>query len=706
MPIWPTTAIRASGRRAITLWASWAALAAAHVAALAGLRAIWLLRPDPFGHPVVGKVDWYLFHGIAYDAVATVSALAFLAPIALGAAWLPEQSRGRSAAGVAAAVAVGSCALTALAQIDFEVMRFVGAHLGRALVDTYAGPGLLRELPRLLSSDAGGPFFGAALVIVAPVALGAVQWRMWRRPAGHARWAWAIVAAAAIGRIFTWLWPGSTWKVSAAAALVPALWGAAAPAPLPAAERAAAATEHEERWRRGHPGDPSVFAWPGTPLVHLSPHAACKAGVTGLDCAADRDGDGTPLARDCDDGRADVHPGAADRPSDGVDQDCSGADAAPWNFLVLVLESHRGMSVGHVPGAQSWSPQVDRIAGHGLAHGRAHAAGLPTIGAFMALHTGLLACAYDQIATQFTASRLPALPAVLGRHGYDTHFFSAFDPAFDNQNIWLRQWYAEVHYDRSREEDAPLLNHIGDWLAARTDPRPFFVAVTTRTNHFAFERVDGVPRTGGDGWADRMRDTMGYCDGAVGRLIRRVEGLPWFARTVVVVTGDHGYPLGEHGVWYLHQGLHVESTAVPLVFAGDHPLLRPLRGTVSMEPASHVDVAPTLLDLAGIDRSGAWAGRSLVRPGRGTALSTKDQHLAIERGRLRALFEDGRADRKGALLVYDRVADPREQRALPPSDEARAMAGEAQRASNLMRDLYRRDRILPPGWGPAGLSER
>ncbi|MDQ8046608.1 MAG: MopE-related protein [Solirubrobacteraceae bacterium] len=41
----------------------------------------------------------------------------------------------------------------------------------------------------------------------------------------------------------------------------------------------------------------------------------------------DKDGDGYSPPADCDDSRADIHPGATDIPGDGIDQDCSGADA-------------------------------------------------------------------------------------------------------------------------------------------------------------------------------------------------------------------------------------------------------------------------------------------------------------------------------------------------------------------------------------------
>jgi hypothetical protein len=60
--------------------------------------------------------------------------------------------------------------------------------------------------------------------------------------------------------------------------------------------------------------------------------AACYGVPPKCDPADDKDGDGfCPKGRrvDCDDSQKDVHPGATDTPGDGIDQDCSGADAPP-----------------------------------------------------------------------------------------------------------------------------------------------------------------------------------------------------------------------------------------------------------------------------------------------------------------------------------------------------------------------------------------
>ena len=696
-----------------------ATLYAWHVAVLVALRGLWLLRPDPFGQPTVGKFEWWFFHALAADLAAAFD----VARPALGLTLVAVCLGGRWATGLhraARAYTIAACAaIVVVAQVDLEVMRFVGVHLNANLVRTYLNDALLRELPGLLREDAGGPFVGLIGLLAAPAVQVWLQLRAVPQPAPErsgrrAGWpvrsaAWALALLAASGLTAHWAGDLREWKVASA---LDVLRGALRPAvhsPLPDDIAARAAAEHAQRWQTSHPGLGAVFGAASAPLLHLTPWRACGLGGTaaaGIACAADGDADGAAQARDCDDRDPAVHPGAVDAPGDGIDQDCSGADAQPFNFLVVVLESHRGLGVGHVTGGVAWSPHVDALAREGLAQGRAVANALPTIGSFMALHTGLWACGGCQVATDFPLARLPSLPATLRRHGWQTLFFSAFDPAWDNQSIWLRQWYDRVDYDRSREDDAALFAHVARDLAGAPAGfgivRPFFAVVTTRTNHFPFTRVAGVPTTGGDGWPDRMRDTMGWADAGLGGLLAALRSAPWFARTVVVVTGDHGYPLGEHGAWYLHETLHVEATGVPLVLAGAHPKLAPWRGVVAHEPAGHVDLAPTLLDLAGIDPSGAWVGRSLLRPAPATMFSFKEDHVAVEQGHSRVLFDQADAAHPERWRTYDRVADPRETAPQVPTAREQDLVAGALRLSRWMRWLYEGDRVLPPGWGPAG----
>lgn len=99
-------------------------------------------------------------------------------------------------------------------------------------------------------------------------------------------------------------------------------------------------------------------------------------------------------------------------------------------------------------------------------------------------------------------------------------------------------------------------------------------------------------------------------DDAVGRLVSELEALGLGDNTVIVFLGDHGFYLGEHGLagkWYGHE----ESIRIPLlVHDGRDGAIR--AGQRRDELVLNIDIAPTLLELAGVEAPDAMQGRSLV----------------------------------------------------------------------------------------------
>ncbi len=94
-------------------------------------------------------------------------------------------------------------------------------------------------------------------------------------------------------------------------------------------------------------------------------------------------------------------------------------------------------------------------------------------------------------------------------------------------------------------------------------------------------------------------------DRAIGRILEALERSGMAEETIVVFTSDHGDLLGAHGglvqKWF---NAFDEATRVPLLIAG--PDVSPRSDGISI-PTSHVDLVPTLLGLAGIDREEAAA---------------------------------------------------------------------------------------------------
>jgi arylsulfatase A-like enzyme len=158
-------------------------------------------------------------------------------------------------------------------------------------------------------------------------------------------------------------------------------------------------------------------------------------------------------------------------------------------------------------------------------------------------------------------------------------------------------------------------------------PEPFFLVISYLEPHFQNDcncfvapatyadryRNAFVPRDlsffPGD-WQSQLPDYYGCIarvDENVGRLRESLQTLGLTDRTVVGLTSDHGCHFRTRNNEYKRSG-HESSIHVPLVFTGPR-----FTGGRTIRPlVSHVDLAPTLLDAAGIDVPATMHGRSLL----------------------------------------------------------------------------------------------
>jgi arylsulfatase len=121
-------------------------------------------------------------------------------------------------------------------------------------------------------------------------------------------------------------------------------------------------------------------------------------------------------------------------------------------------------------------------------------------------------------------------------------------------------------------------------------------------------------------FSDYYLNCIRAVDAQVATLLAELDALKLADRTIVVFTSDHGEMGGAHGL--RGKGAFAYEESLHLPFYVVHPDVRGGRGSMAL--SSHIDVAPTLLGFAGVDRtrSAEFAGRELPGKNLGAALGS------------------------------------------------------------------------------------
>ena len=545
------------------------------VALLAGLTdaLLWLflyLRPAPLGAPFALDPSHYVFHGIYYGLWAQlVLALPFVTWAALPAA-RPRRLF------VVWQVALNTV-LLAIGAVDRECQRFLGMHASVSWLDTY---GAVDRTPDViwsaLAEDRGGAWSsvaGLGLVLLYPIVALPLAARLRHPWLGARRRAAAVAVLLLVLPTALWNWiPGGGQrknKVRPALLLV-----------------TRELTRPEVALQ-----DPARVA---QAIASYHAHANALEGDSGW-----RFVDGAfPLRKH--------YVGPAEP-----------AITAPPNVLLVQLETFRAKdmrSMNPTLGGPAPTPFLDALASHreSTYFQRYYASGVPTVHAFMALNASLLMHPTRSLPAEGTTDHIESFASLLRGHGYRTLHFTGSDPDWDSQRVWLDRWYDEVHFapgdhERDRQTFRRASTRIRE--VARGG-RPFLAYLSSISNHTPFHNPEpALSISDGDSTIDALHNTMRYTDDVVRELYESLRGEPWFANTVWIIVGDHGFDLGDRGESGGHDNLRHETTWVPLIV---HGAARGMPAGARSCVASHLDIAPTILALTGIRDDNSFMGHALT----------------------------------------------------------------------------------------------
>jgi arylsulfatase A-like enzyme/Flp pilus assembly protein TadD len=299
------------------------------------------------------------------------------------------------------------------------------------------------------------------------------------------------------------------------------------------------------------------------------------------------------------------------------------------NVILVTVDTLRADHLGCYGYTSIQTPNIDALARSAARFAQAYTPVPITLPAHSAIFTGSYPMATGM--HDFSGNKLPANTATLARvlhdHGYATAAFigsAVLDSRF-GLNQGFETYFDHFDFSRLDETSLDLMERRGDvvadealkWLNSEASGRPFLLWVHLYDPHF--------PYTPPEPYASRYRahpydGEIAFADEQVGRLIAFLKEKGLYEKSLLVLAGDHGEGLGEHGE-KTHGFFTYNSTLhVPLLIKIPGAPARVVGDEVSL-----VDVMPTLLQALKIPIPPSVQGGSLLGQVLGRAGSSSSQ---------------------------------------------------------------------------------
>ena len=330
------------------------------------------------------------------------------------------------------------------------------------------------------------------------------------------------------------------------------------------------------------------------------------------------------------------------------------------NLLLVTIDTLRADRVN-----ASLTPNIEALSARGVSFTRARTVAPLTLPAHVSLMTGLLPPNHGVRlnGVHRLGAGIPTLAQTLKTAGYRTGAFVGayvlnrrfgLAQGFDTYDDEIARGESSVGLLEAERRGGVVAERAIGWLQSlRNDGEPFMMWVHLYDPHAPYDpppdmlaRAMGQPYDG----------EVAYADAQLGRLVEAVRAAGVLDRTLIVVAGDHGESLGEHGESTHGLLLYESALRIPLVLAGAG--VAPARRA---DPTSLVDVLPTVVGVLGLPPPANLDGRDALGTGgrargrRGlqrNAVSRSDGLQSAARAHQRALEVHWRTARRRAVRSH------------------------------------------------------
>lgn len=387
------------------------------------------------------------------------------------------------------------------------------------------------------------------------------------------------------------------------------------------------------------------------------------------------------------------------------------------DVILITIDTLRADALGFSGNTRVRTPYLDSLAARGVVFTNAHAHNVVTLPSHANILTGRYPYEHgirDNAGFVLDAARTPTVAMMLKQAGYTT---AAFVSAFPLDSRFGLNAGFDVYDDKYREASNPLDFVVQERPAEETlaSARRWYDGASGKKFLWIHLYDPHAPYDPPPPFREEYRDApylgeVAYVDDQLSRFLPAV--LAKNPNTVVVITGDHGEALGDHGE-QTHGLFAYEATLkVPLIIVDPAERPRRIDGDVR-----HIDLVPTILDRVGAKIPAVLPGRVLMTGSAAGDTYFESLSTSLNRG-WAPLVGMIHAGRKYIDLpipeLYDLASDPREVRNLAASDRRdlfamrKLLADAAPRPENIARrvDPAEKAQLMSLGYLSASVGKK
>jgi arylsulfatase A-like enzyme/Flp pilus assembly protein TadD len=292
--------------------------------------------------------------------------------------------------------------------------------------------------------------------------------------------------------------------------------------------------------------------------------------------------------------------------------------SAPPNVVIITIDTLRADHLGCYGYKDIKTPNIDGLAADGVRFEQAYTPVPITLPSHTVIFTGTFPMASGM--HDFSGNRLsqtqPTLASVLKERGYTTGAVVAsavLDSRF-GLNRGFDFYYDHFDFSRLQESNLDEMERPGNlvadealsWLNQNRAKR-FFLWMHLYDPHYPYR----PPAPYSEQYASHPYDgEIAFADAEVGRVLRFLKEKGLYQNTLIVLSGDHGEGLGDHGEKTHGFFIYNSTLHVPLIFK--LPLSQSAKPRTVAAPVSLVDLMPSVLEAAKATIPSDVQGKSLL----------------------------------------------------------------------------------------------